>query len=147
MLFPACNAPLYERAGLHGHPNCRDNLMNALRDEGITLPFAPDPVDFFQNSPPQPDGGLDVLESINPPGGFVVLKAEMEALLRKINVEIEKLKRESEEAVQAFEGLQQRKRQEESRMHEVVAHFIEGGDNPVTLGTTPPAGPGQPRSG
>jgi septal ring factor EnvC (AmiA/AmiB activator) len=73
------------------------------------------------------------------------LKAEMEALLRKINVEIEKLKRESEEAAEAFKHLQQRKRQEESRMHEVVAHFIEGGDNPVTL--APPAGPGQPRSG
>jgi len=74
------------------------------------------------------------------------LKAEMEALLRKINVEIEKLKRESEEAVQAFQRLQERKRQEEGRMHEVVAHFIEGGDNPVSLGSAPPAGPGQPRS-
>ncbi len=81
MLFPACNAPLYERAGLHGHPNCRDNLISALRGEGITLPFAPDPVDFFQNSPPQPDGRLDALESINPPGGYVVLRAEMDLLL------------------------------------------------------------------
>ena len=81
MLFPACNAPLYERAGFPGHPNCRDNLMNALHGEGITLPFAPDPVDFFQNSPPQPDGRLDVLESINPPGGNVVLRAEMDLLL------------------------------------------------------------------
>ena len=81
MLFPACNAALYERAGLPNHPNCRDNLMNALRGEGMTLPFTPDPVDFFQNSPPQPDGRLDVFASINPPGGFVVLRAEMDLLL------------------------------------------------------------------
>jgi hypothetical protein len=72
------------------------------------------------------------------------LKAEMEGLLRKINVEIEKLKRESEEAGQAFERLQQRKRQEEGRMHDVVSHFIEGGDNPVSLGNAPPTPrPGQ----
>jgi hypothetical protein len=72
------------------------------------------------------------------------LKAEMEGLLRKINVEMEKLKRESEEAAQAFERLQARKRQEENRMHDVVAHFIEGGDNPVSLGSTPAAPrPGQ----
>ena len=68
-------------------------------------------------------------------------KAEMEGLLRKINVEMEKLKRESEEAGQAFERLRERKRREEGRMHEVVAHFIEGGDNPVSLGSTPAAPP------
>jgi hypothetical protein len=81
MLFPACDAGLYERAGLPGHPNCRDNLMKALRGEGIELPFTPDPVDFFQNSPPQPDGRLDVLPSVNPPGGHVILQAEMDLLI------------------------------------------------------------------
>jgi uncharacterized protein YcgI (DUF1989 family) len=81
MLFPACDAGLYERAGLPGHPNCRDNLMKALRGEGIELPFAPDPVDFFQNSLPQQDGRLDVLASVNPPGGYVILQAERDLLL------------------------------------------------------------------
>jgi hypothetical protein len=72
------------------------------------------------------------------------LKAEMEALLRKINVEIEKLKRESEEAADAFRRLQERKRQEEGRMHDVVSHFIEGGDNPVSVASAPAAPrPGQ----
>lgn len=69
------------------------------------------------------------------------LKAEMEALLRKINVEIEKLKRESEEAAGAYGRLQQKKRQEEGRLHDVIAHFIEGGDNPVSLGPAPGAAP------
>jgi uncharacterized protein YcgI (DUF1989 family) len=52
MLFPACNHDLYVRAGLHEHPNCRDNLLTALRNENIRLPVVPDPVNFFQNSPP-----------------------------------------------------------------------------------------------
>jgi len=81
MLFPPCDAALYERAGLHNHPNCRDNLMQALRSEGITLPFTPDPVDFFQNSLPQSDGRLDVIASVNPPGGHVILQAELDLLI------------------------------------------------------------------
>jgi hypothetical protein len=81
MLFPPCDAGLYERAGLHKHPNCRDNLMKALQGEGITLAFTPDPVDFFQNSLPQPDGRLEVIASVNPPGGHVILQAECDLLL------------------------------------------------------------------
>lgn len=81
MLFPACNRELYERAGLYDHPNCQDNLMLALREEGIVLSFVPDPVDFFQNSPPQLDGRLEVLPSINPSGGYVIVRAERDLLL------------------------------------------------------------------
>ncbi len=81
MLFPACNPALYERAGFTDHPNCQDNMLNALKDEGIDLPFCPDPVDFFQNSLPEPDGHLDVYASINPPGGYVVLRAELDLLI------------------------------------------------------------------
>jgi hypothetical protein len=81
MLFPACDARLYERAGLPNHPNCRDNLLAALAGEGIRLPFVPDPVDLFQNSPPQPDGRLEVLASTNPPGGSVTLRAEADLLV------------------------------------------------------------------
>lgn len=81
MLFPACDTALYERAGFPNHPNCRDNLHSALAAEGISLPFVPDPVDLFQNSSPQPDGRLEVLASINPPGGFVTLRAECDLLI------------------------------------------------------------------
>ncbi|WP_027061594.1 DUF1989 domain-containing protein [Mesorhizobium loti] len=81
MLYPACDSALYERAGFPNHPNCRDNLMQALASEGILLPFAPDPVDLFQNSLPQPDGRLVVEASINPPGGNVTLRAEQDLLL------------------------------------------------------------------
>jgi uncharacterized protein YcgI (DUF1989 family) len=81
MLYPACNPALYQRAGLPGHPNCHDNMLATLRAEGIALPFVPDPVDLFQNSPPRADGRIDVLESVNPPGGFVVLRAERDLML------------------------------------------------------------------
>ncbi len=75
MLFPPCNPALYRRAGRPNHPNCRDNMLAAARVEGLSLAIVPDPVNFFQNSLPQPDGRLDVFASINPPGGYVVLEA------------------------------------------------------------------------
>lgn len=81
MLFPACNRWLCERAGLPDHPNCQDNLIAALKRVGVALPAVPDPVDFFQNSLPEADGRLDVLASINPPGGYVALRAERDLLL------------------------------------------------------------------
>lgn len=81
MLFPACNRSLYERAGLPDHPSCQDNLIAALKRVGVAPPAVPDPVDFFQNSLPQADGRLDVIASINPPGGYVALRALRDLLL------------------------------------------------------------------
>ena len=62
------------------------------------------------------------------------LKTEMEAYLRAKNLEIEELKKAGEQAAHAFMKLQERKRREEQRLHDVVAHFIEGAENPVTTG-------------
>jgi hypothetical protein len=59
------------------------------------------------------------------------LRKDLDELLRKINAEIEKLKQESQEAETAFAQLQIRKRQEEARLHDVVAHFVEGA-NPIS---------------
>ena len=70
------------------------------------------------------------------------LRQEMEALLTKINAEIERLKAASEGAETAFAQLQVRKRREEERLHEVVANFVEAPENPITAGSlqgsTPP---------
>ena len=68
------------------------------------------------------------------------LKSEMEELLKKINVEIETLKRESEEAGTAFAKLQERKGLEETRLYDIVAHFVEGMDNPISKGPRAPGG-------
>jgi hypothetical protein len=61
------------------------------------------------------------------------LRKDTDELLRKINTEIESLKQQSQEAETAFQQLQIRKRQEEARLHDVVAHFVEGA-NPITTG-------------
>ena len=61
------------------------------------------------------------------------LRKDLDELLRKINTEIEKLKQESQQADAAFAALQVRKRQEEARLHDVVAHFVEGA-NPISTG-------------
>jgi len=61
------------------------------------------------------------------------LRKDLDELLHKINSEIEKLKQESQEAEAAFAQLQVRKRQEEARLHDVVAHFVEGA-NPISTG-------------
>ena len=76
-------------------------------------------------------------------GRMEALKAEMDAYLREKNAEIEQLKQAGERAAAAFTKLQERKRREEQRLHDIVSHFIEGADNPVTAGA-PPAPPGKP---
>lgn len=62
------------------------------------------------------------------------IKDEIDEFLRSKNTEIEELKQATEAAEKAFSALQARKRKEEDRIHEVVAHFIEGADNPITAG-------------
>src|SRR5438093_1797412 len=74
------------------------------------------------------------------------IKEEIERFLREKNAEIEGLKQAAEAAGQAFGQLQARKHREEERLYEVVAHFIEGADNPITTITAPrPAAPAKPR--
>jgi hypothetical protein len=77
---------------------------------------------------------------------IAAIKDEIEALLRDKNAEIEGLKRAAEAAEQAFVDLQARKRKEEDRLHEVVSHFIEGPENPITTSrrAAPPAAPPKP---
>ena len=82
MLYPPCDPAMYAAVGHLNHPNCKENFEAALAAVGLALPFEfPDPVNLFQNSLPTPDRTLDVLASINPPGGYVVLRAELDLTL------------------------------------------------------------------
>jgi hypothetical protein len=74
------------------------------------------------------------------------IKDEIDAMLREKNAEIEGLKKAAADAERAFAELQERKHREEDRLHEVVSHFIEGLDNPITTArrTTSPAAPPKP---
>jgi len=72
------------------------------------------------------------------------VKDEIEAFLRQKNEEIETLKRESEAASQAFTQLHARKQREEERLFEVVSHFAEGAQNPITTASRRPTSPPPP---
>jgi hypothetical protein len=75
---------------------------------------------------------------------IAAIKDEIDALLREKNAEIEGLKKAAEDAERAFVELQARKRKEEDRLHEVVSHFIEGPENPITTSrraASPPTPP------
>lgn len=68
------------------------------------------------------------------------LRSEIEAFVEEKDREIGELERGAQKATSAFSQLQLKKRQEEERLHAVLAHFVEDGGNPV-----PPPG-GQPRA-
>lgn len=74
------------------------------------------------------------------------IKNEIEAFLKEKNAEMEGLKQAKDAADRAFLGLQARKRREEQRLFDLVAHFLEGGDNPITASSAPasPASPPPP---
>jgi hypothetical protein len=77
------------------------------------------------------------------------IQQEMDAFLREKNAEMESLKEAVAAAERAFVTLQGRKRREEDRLHDLVAHFVEGTENPITAGSggaapTPPAPAGNP---
>jgi hypothetical protein len=67
------------------------------------------------------------------------MKEEIERFLREKNAEIEGLKQAADAAGQAFAQLLTRKHHEEERLYEVVAHFVEPADNPITTTASPRA--------
>jgi hypothetical protein len=73
------------------------------------------------------------------------IQEEIDAYLKAKNAELEALKGETKEAESAFITLRARKRVEEQRLHDAVAHFIEGADNPITA--VPPASAGPDPAG
>jgi hypothetical protein len=71
------------------------------------------------------------------------IRDEIDALLKEKNAELDGLKASEDAASQAFRELQVRKRRAEERLHDLVAHFLEGAQNPIT---TSPGGPASPPS-
>jgi hypothetical protein len=65
------------------------------------------------------------------------IREEIDAFLKDKNAEIEGLKQASDAAQAALVEMQTRKRAEEERLHDVVAHFVEGLDNPITTTANP----------
>lgn len=79
MTHAPCSNEYYEvHAGISGHPNCRDNLLNAVRGYGITDATLPNTVNLFQNTPLGPDGSTDSKPGVTKPGDGIVLRALMD---------------------------------------------------------------------
>jgi hypothetical protein len=81
------------------------------------------------------------------------IKNEIESFLKEKNAEMEGLKQAKDAADRAFLALQARKSREEQRLFDLVAHFLEGGDNPITTASgtpgpvSPPPPPAKPSPG
>ena len=93
------------------------------------------------------DGALDAFESAKEREVQELReRSEARVFLGEKNTEIEGLKQAADAAGQAFAQLQARKHREEERLYEVVAHFVEGTDNPITTAAAPRAAvPVKPR--
>lgn len=70
---------------------------------------------------------------------IAALKQELDGFAGEKNREIEGLKRSGTNAQSAFSRLQVKKRQEEERLFEVLAHFVSESDNPLPPPGKPPA--------
>ena len=119
-------------------------VLTALEAAGVGLPeviqdaVARDhALDAFEASKQRE---LEKLKSENQ-ARVAALQQEIESFLRQKNSEIEALKKGSEAAAEAFAQLQTRKRREEQRLYDVVCHFVQPAENPLTTATAPPATP------
>jgi len=74
LLFAMCDQPRYRQDyGLTDHANCRDNLTAAFEPWGIAGWQIADPVNVFQNSPVDENGGISSAEPLSRPGDRLLL--------------------------------------------------------------------------
>lgn len=74
--FPACDYYRYKvDFGIDDHPNCHDNLKNALKDYQLHERHLPDPINFFMNNQLDENGDYEICEPLSKPGDYVKLQA------------------------------------------------------------------------
>ena len=82
MLIAVCDQERYRQMGVEGwHPNCLENLQQVMAGWGIREFQVPQPINFFTNVPPQPDGTLSFRPALSKAGDYVQLRAEMDCYL------------------------------------------------------------------
>jgi hypothetical protein len=120
-------------------------VLTALEAAGVTL------ADVIQDAVRR-DHALDAFEASkrqeleelksSSQTRIAAVQQAIETFLREKNAEIEALKQGADSAVEAFAQLEARKHREEERLRDVVSHFVEPAENPITTGpgaTAPPA--------
>jgi len=81
-LMAACDRYRYEELGHQGyHDNCTDNLAAALKELGLVPPETPSPFNLFMNIPWTAEGNLSFDAPVCAPGGYVVLRADMDLVI------------------------------------------------------------------
>ena len=82
MLYPPCSPAMYAENGFEGyHPSCRENFELAAGGAGLPVVPVPDPVNLFQNTPPDAEGTLVIGPAASEPGDHVLLRAELDIVL------------------------------------------------------------------
>ncbi|NBM16170.1 DUF1989 domain-containing protein [Streptomyces sp. GC420] len=78
----ACDVYRYERLGATGyHANCTDNLIAAMRDQGIRLDSVPCPFNLWENAAVAPDRRQVIAPPVSRPGDLIVLRAELDLIV------------------------------------------------------------------
>ena len=81
-LLAACDVHRYRLLGCEeGHANCTDNLHMALAEIAFTAQETPSPLNLWMNIPVLEGGAIDYLPPVSKPGDYVILRAEMDAVV------------------------------------------------------------------
>ncbi len=74
--FPECDYYRYKvDFGVEDHPNCYDNLCNALEKYEVRPCILPDPINWFMNNVMDENGDYVIEDPLSGPGDYVKLKA------------------------------------------------------------------------
>jgi uncharacterized protein len=63
------------------HPNCEENLQQAMLERGVELDRIPCPWNLYEHAPVAPDGALSDKPSAARAGDYVELRAELDLVL------------------------------------------------------------------
>jgi len=81
-LHAACSAGSNHFYGASAtHPNCEDNLKQAMRERGVELGRIPCPWNLYERTPVGRDGALSDEPSAAKAGDYVELRAELDLVL------------------------------------------------------------------
>lgn len=74
--FPACDYYRYKvDFGVENHPNCHDNLVEAIKRFDLHMDEIPDPINWFMNNDMDENGDYTIRDPLSKPGDYVRLRA------------------------------------------------------------------------
>lgn len=80
--FPACDFYRYKiDFGKDEHPNCHDNLQQALVKRDVDPVVVPDPINWFMNNVLDENGDYTLNEPLSTPGDYIRLRANEDVII------------------------------------------------------------------